>query len=250
MQVSTSTRSWRAAGTEAGASVPEMQLMSLNINGVHRPSKRNHLLAMHMQHSWGILMLADTRVHDTRELSNLNRLWKCKDGFWSKGTPNVGGTAVLFYKQVLVKDTYHDCGGRFTRVDFVWEGETITVLCLYAPANHSERKALFADTLFPYLQRNNPPAESFLIGGDFNFVENPSLDRTSPNAGGIAGLTEWAELSESFELQDAFRKFHMIQKGRHTPSFLPLIRCKRGSIEFTVLKILCLYSKHANMFAL
>jgi exonuclease III len=111
----------------------------------------------------------------------------------------------------MIKDTHHDCGGRFTRVDFVWEGKTIIVLCLYAPANHFERKAFFADTLFPYLQRN-PPAERFLIGGHFNFVENPSLDRTSQNAGGIAGLTEWAELSESFELQDAFRNFHPKRK--------------------------------------
>jgi exonuclease III len=51
-----------------------------------------------------------------------------------------------------------------------------------------------------------------LVGGDFNFVENPSLDRTSQNAGGIAGLTEWAELSEGFDLQDAFRKFHPNKK--------------------------------------
>jgi exonuclease III len=181
-------------------------------------------------------MLADTRVHDTRELSNLNRLWKIKEGFWSKGTPNIGGIAVLFYKQVMVKDTHHDCGGRFTRVDFVWEGETITILCLYAPANHFERRAFFADTLFPYLQRN-PPAERFLIGGDFNFVENPSLDRTSQNAGGIGGLTDWAELSESFELQDAFRNLH---PKRKTYTFLSAahVRCKRGSIEFIVRRIL------------
>lgn len=117
----------------------------------------------------------------------------------------------MFYKPVLVKAIHHVAGGRYSRVDFIWEGETFTVLCLYAPANHSERKAFFADTLLPYLQKN-PPAEKCLIGGDFNFVENPSLDRTSLNAGGIAGLTEWAELSESFDLIDAFRKFHPKRK--------------------------------------
>jgi exonuclease III len=82
---------------------------------------------------------------------------------------------------------------------------------LVRSSNHSERKAFFADTLFPYLQRN-PPAERFMIGGDFNFVVNPTPDRTSQNAGGIVGLTEWAEVSESFELQDAFCKFHPKRK--------------------------------------
>jgi hypothetical protein len=75
-------RWWKTKGaSRTPASVQEMQLMFLNINGVHRPGKKNHLLAMQRQHFWGIVMLADTRVHDTRELSNLNRLWKCKDGF-------------------------------------------------------------------------------------------------------------------------------------------------------------------------
>lgn len=205
-------RWWKTKGaSRTPTSVPEMQVMFLNVNGVHRPSKRNNLLAMQMQHGWGVVMLADTRVVDTRDLIPLNKLWKCKDGFWSKGTPNVGGTAILFYKQVLIKSTHQDPGGRYTRVDLVWEGETFTLLCVYAPANHTERKAFFADTLLPYLQ-TNPPAERFVVGGDFNFVENPSLDRTSLNAGGIAGLTEWAELAESVGLLDAFRKFHPRKK--------------------------------------
>lgn len=135
-------RWWKTKGAfRTPASVPGMQIMFLNVNGVHRPSKRNHLLAMQLQQSWGIVMLADTRVHDTRDVSALNRLWKCKEGFWSKGTPNVGGTSFLFYKQVLIKTSHHDAGGRYTRVDFVWEGKTITILCIYAPANHSERKS-------------------------------------------------------------------------------------------------------------
>jgi hypothetical protein len=46
------------------SSVPNIELFSININDVHRASKRNNLLAMQMQHDWGIMLLADTRVHD------------------------------------------------------------------------------------------------------------------------------------------------------------------------------------------
>jgi exonuclease III len=90
--------------TRTSSSVPEMKLMSLNINGVHQSQKRNAFLAMQMQHKWGVVLLSDTRVHDLdKEEPFLKTAWKCKQSFWSKGTPNVGGTAILFHKQVEVK---------------------------------------------------------------------------------------------------------------------------------------------------
>jgi hypothetical protein len=50
--------------TRTPSSVPEMKLISLNINGVHQGQKRNAFLAMQMQHKWGVALLSDTRVHD------------------------------------------------------------------------------------------------------------------------------------------------------------------------------------------
>jgi exonuclease III len=62
--------------------VPEMKLISLNINGVHQSQKRNAFLAMQMQHKWGVALLSDTRVHDLdEEVPFLNTAWKCKQGF-------------------------------------------------------------------------------------------------------------------------------------------------------------------------
>jgi exonuclease III len=111
-------RWWKLKKTKSASSTPsnvlEIKLLSININGVHTVSKRNNLLAMQMHHNRGIMLLADTRVHDDREIPSLNRAWKCKEGFWSKGTPNVGGTAVLFYKLVIVQSSHHDAGSLFT----------------------------------------------------------------------------------------------------------------------------------------
>jgi hypothetical protein len=87
--------------------------------------------------------------------------------------------------------------GRFSRVDFLWQGEVFTVICVYTPTNHLDRKVFFAETLLPHLQKH-PPSDQCFIGGDFNFVENPALDRTSMTSGGIAtGITEWSEIAES-----------------------------------------------------
>jgi exonuclease III len=162
---------------------------------------------MQMEHDWGIILLADTRIHDLCEVPFLNRMWKCKEGFWSKGTPNVGGTAILFYKHVVVQSSYHDAGGRWSRVDYLWKGESFFAISIYAPANASERKAFFADHLLPHLQKY-PPSERCFIGGDFNFVKNPILDRSSTSSRGVAGLTEWSKISDCFSLTDVFRNFH------------------------------------------
>jgi exonuclease III len=177
--------------TRTPPSVPEMKLISLNINGVHQSQKRNDFLAMQMQHmKWGVALLSDIRVYDLdKEVHFLNTAWKCKQGFWSKGTPNAGGTAILFYKSVDVKFCHHDAGGRYSRVDFLWEGELFTLVCIYAPANHTDRNSFFADKLFPYLQKH-PPSDKCFIGGDFNFVESPTLDRSRVLASCIAGLIE------------------------------------------------------------
>jgi hypothetical protein len=84
------------AVTRTPSSVPEMKLISLNINGVHQSQKKNAFLAMQIQHKWGVALLSDTRVHDLdKEVPFLNTAWKCKQGFWSKGTSMLA--ALLYY---------------------------------------------------------------------------------------------------------------------------------------------------------
>jgi hypothetical protein len=118
------------------------------------------------------------------------------------------GTAILFYKSVDVKFCHHDAGGRYSRVDYLWsEGELFSLVCIYAPANHTDRKSFFADTMLPYLQKH-PPSDNCFIGEDFNFVDSPTLDRSRVSASCIAGLIEWSETAESINLFDVFRNFH------------------------------------------
>jgi exonuclease III len=133
-----------------------------------------------------------------------------------------------------VKLYHHDPGGRYSRVDCLWEGELFTILCIYAPANHTQRKSFFADTLCPYVQRH-PPSDKCFIGGDFNFVDSPTLDRSRVSASCIAGLIEWSEIAESLNLFDTFRNFHS-----KTKSFT--YRCPSSSTQTRIDRV---YSSHA-----
>jgi hypothetical protein len=47
------------------------------------------------------------------------------------------------------------------------------------------------------------------MGGDFNFVENPLIDRVSSNLqGGCIGLDQWNVCTVSLDMKDLFRVFN------------------------------------------
>jgi endonuclease/exonuclease/phosphatase family metal-dependent hydrolase len=50
---------------------------------------------------------------------------------------------------------------------------------------------------------------ALMIAGDFNFVENPLMDRVSSNLqGGCIGLDQWNDCTENLHLKDLFRVFN------------------------------------------
>jgi hypothetical protein len=76
-----------------------------------------------------------------------------------------------------------------------------------------------------------------MIGGDFNFINSPTLDRSRVSASCIAGLIEWSEIAESLNLFDVFRNFH-----HKTQSFT--YRCASA---YTQLRIDRVYASHPTI---
>lgn len=185
-------------------SVPQISLFSLNVNGINRSSKRNVPSAMRKKHDWGFLLMSDTRIHDEKEIPAVCRSFGCKDSVWSLGSPHSGGTAILVFKPVLVTARFNDPGGNFSRIDYVWEGESFSLICIYAPADPTRRKMFFSDTFSKHLQ-SHPVNDRCFMGGDFNFVENPLIDRVSYNLqGGCIGLDQWNDCTEKLRFEGSF----------------------------------------------
>jgi exonuclease III len=181
-------RWWTTKGpSKTPSSVPEISAFCLNVNGMNRTSKKNILSAMRKEHDWGILMMCNTRIYDEREILTTNRVFGCKEAVWSLETPNAGGTAILFLKPVLLTAKFSDPAGQYCRADFEWEGESFTLMCIYAPADPGRRKKFQCEHLKKHLE-SHPVKDKCFLAGDFNFVENPLLDRASANTqGGVVG---------------------------------------------------------------
>jgi hypothetical protein len=109
---------------------------------------------------------------------------------------------------VSVLNSYHDPEGRYTRVDYVWEEQEYSSICVYAPASPKERQTFFEKSLSSFFV-TIPLLDNTFIAGDWNFVSDPSLDRRSANlSGGQVEKTEFAELLRCFDLSDLFLHYH------------------------------------------
>ena len=148
-----------------------MNLISVNINGLNDHTKRTALV------DWLKCMKADVVcLQETHTPSHESaRKWFANSGYRvasSSFTSKSAGVAIL------VKDTYKisriikDEHGRFIQV-FVDFGENqLSFVSLYAPNTNPERNRYFT-SLTDLIDLSRP----VFIGGDFNSVLHPEVDR-------------------------------------------------------------------------
>lgn len=84
--------------------------------------------------------------------------------------------------QVRRETTRRLGGGRLVSVDIKWRGHQLRVFSVYAPADDAEgaKAAFIRDVLGPAV-RDTPASYHPVVLGDFNFVEDPEMDRARPN---------------------------------------------------------------------
>jgi hypothetical protein len=131
---------------------------------------------------------------------------------WSLGSPHAGGTAILFFKPVHILAKFQDPSDSFCRADFLCEGEKFSYVCIYAPADATKRNNFFSVTL-PQHFSDHPLLQKCFLAGDFNFIENPLLDKSSTKYPSNTGLKEWLECTQSLNLSETFRNFYPSRKS-------------------------------------
>ena len=185
-------------------------IASFNVNGLRTPTKRKKIFA-HFHHSpYDIILLQETHVLPT-DIPTWKSEWKTPS-YWNPGPSYQScGVAILLnsHKQFNVIDSGHDTNGRVLFITILFENERFQFFSLYAPSVPSQRPRFFR-SLPPFIHPNVVP----ILGGDFNLVSNPTLDRIgSPTtANHTQGLPELNILLHQFDLIDIWRHNHPYHK--------------------------------------
>ena len=178
-----------------------LKFLSINVNGLRDKSKVDVLSCQCSLLTFDVLLLQETHFTSVDEGFFVAESMRSR-GFFSFGTPHSSGVAILINKYLEAEVSgWHQEGGRLIYVDFLLCRQSFRVVCVYGPNDHVERKAFLA-SLHSHLGGNR----IVILGGDFNFVEDLSLDKTGgdPRAGNI-GRAQMGQIRSDFHLTDTFR---------------------------------------------
>lgn len=149
------------------------RFLSWNTNGINQPTKRRKVLNFIRKHNVDIAFLQESHLNDA-EHCKLGKQWQGQI-YYSSFTSQARGVAILFRKGVPFQLEYleRDKRGRYVLVRGFLANKPVTMLNVYGP---NQDEADFFVNLF--FKINCSPAE-LIIGGDFNLVMDPNMDRSS-----------------------------------------------------------------------
>jgi exonuclease III len=132
---------------------------------------------------------------------------------------NYTGTGIIINARVIKTGlkvnpvtAFRDRTGRISAIEATFDGWDLTLVSVYAPADQGQRPAFLRNlhTTLPSLTTRN-----VIIGGDWNTVLDPSIDRVPPVAGtNSRGTAELLEFMTRSNLVDVWREIH--PEGRMT----------------------------------
>lgn len=153
-----------------------IRFISWNLKGADQPVKRNKAM-MHLNQLKGdILFLQETHLCSS-EINRIKRPW-IGDVYHSKFPVRARGAAILIRKNVPFElaNCIEDSNGRFVIISGRLCGLPVVMACVYAPTWDDDK---FMSTFFSCLPKVDD--HYLIIGGDFNLIQDPSLDRSSSN---------------------------------------------------------------------
>ena len=183
---------------------------SFNTNGLRTPSKRHKIFNHFRQSPYDIILLQETHI-TTPDIPTWSNEWKSRC-YWNPGPSfHSCGVGILINTNPHLQVTAHcqDTHGRMLSITILFETTYIQLFSIYAPVIPAQRPPFFR-SLSTYFC----PTATHVLGGDFNLVSNPILDRTGspPTANHTQGLPELNTLLHQFNLLDIWRFTHPSHK--------------------------------------
>jgi len=154
------------------------KLTTINCNGLADRPKRIQVLKWAKKHFKGIIFLQETHTNKKLEGKWRNEAGKQYHLFFSHASSAKCGVCILIPKHLLgnVIDVISDEEGRLLIIQLKMNNVIYTLCNVYAPTKESQvEQVAFLNKLEPYLEKFSDT--KLLIGGDFNIVCNPQLDK-------------------------------------------------------------------------
>lgn len=201
-------------------------LASINTQGLRTPDRWRTAFSFFQRNRCDIVLLQET--HWTVELEmQIKRDW---DGviIFNHGTNLARGVAILIHPHLEhnIRHTRRDDSGRILNILLDFEDHTLNIINTYAPSTDIERRHFFS-TLEQFISRDHEN----VIGGDFNCISDPRLDKLggNPNIRQPASLL-LNTISLQHGLTDIWRDRHKDERnftwtGRH-PTDTSFIRTR------------------------
>ena len=199
----------------------KLKIISLNVKGMNKEQKRRKLIKWLHQEHYDIILLQETKCPN-QQIANKWIFGQHFQSIWSCSGTASSGSAILIREDLQIPDVrFSEKGGRLTKIEFIWENQRFVIASVYAPATPRERGTFLREmTDFVSIDDNendenedNGDEPMYLIGGDWNFVEDLNLDKFGGNpAMGTFGAQQIAEVKLKLNLEDPWRRRNPLAK--------------------------------------
>lgn len=154
----------------------QLNLISWNVRGINSPIKRRKILTYLKRQSTDVIFIQETHLSDAEHVK-LRRDW-VGHVYHSSFNSKARGVAILINKKLNFKliSIEKDGNGRFILVKGELNSNRVTLVSIYGP-NHDDA-TFFNDLVLKFAIAEGPG----LVGGDFNLVLDPNLDRSTPRS--------------------------------------------------------------------
>ena len=156
-------------------------ITSFNCNGLGQKPKRINIFKWLKKEYQGIICL-----QETYSVPKIEKKWTKEMGhqyklYFSHGTSNSRGVCTIVPKPLakFITNTYYDKDGRSVALQFHLGGKNYTIVNNYAPTQDNVKEQLeFFKTMEKTMDQFHDT--TFIMGGDFNTIQNPALDKYKP----------------------------------------------------------------------
>lgn len=207
----------------------KLEFVSLNVNGLGENKKRRVLFEWfkNSKHLANITFLQET--HSSK---NIEGVWKSEWGgdiYFSHGTTNSKGVAILFEKDFEYKliEEICDDAGRYLVLKIEVDQVPFLLVNFYAPTKNFESDQIACLECINSILSDRLH-ESIVMGGDFNTIFDPSLDK---KGGSLANMphnytAQLLEFTKEIGLVDVWRRNNPDVQRFTWRQKHPLIQCR------------------------